>query len=228
MTKIFIATPAFSGKVDVMYAISLSDTCMELCANNINHDLLITTCGSLLVLERNRLIARFLETDCTHILCIDSDIAWSGRTIPNMLKHDVPFVCGLYPSRHNVKDFFFRQHTKNDGSLIINENGLIKVQGAPAGFMLIRREVFVKIMQDNPHLEYVTNEANGERYKGFAFFNAEIIKGEFFGEDYAFCNLVNKSGFDCWVDPCIELDHAGVKGMFLTKVIVSKPIKETI
>jgi hypothetical protein len=223
VTKIFLATPAFDGKVNVQYAISMADTAMALAMSGIKTDFRIHTSGSLLCAERNRLMDSFLKTDCTHILCVDSDLGWPPAAIPAMLSKAVDFVAGCYPTRVD-KEFLFRPCQNEDGSLVVDpQKGLIKMLYIPAGFMLIRREVIEKTMKDHPHLKY-TPKSNCMP-SGYALFNTEIFEGEFWGEDYVFCRHVRESGFDIWVDPQIQFDHAGNIGC-LAQVLSNEPPKE--
>lgn len=52
MTKIFLATPAFDGKVTVPFACSLADTQIFLASHGIQTIIRIHTSGSLLVREK--------------------------------------------------------------------------------------------------------------------------------------------------------------------------------
>ncbi len=218
MTKVFIATPAYSGSVDVPYAISLAETTLLLASNGIEVVNRITTSGSLLVAERNRLIKSFLETDCTHILCVDADLGWPAQAVKEMLNQDKDFIVGCYPSRkENV--FLFRPILNEDKS-IVKEGQLLEMEYIPAGFMLIKRHVLEKIINDNPQLYFKPKDPNAP--DGYCLFNTEVWEGEFWGEDYSFCRLARNSGFRIWADPLIEFDHHGVRGM-LIQALTDKP-----
>src|SRR5512145_316867 len=43
---------------------------------------------------RNKIVAHFLETDCTHLLMTDPDGAWPPSAIKRLLEHKVPIVAG--------------------------------------------------------------------------------------------------------------------------------------
>jgi hypothetical protein len=210
--KIFIATPAFDGKTHVQYATSLSDTTSLLTQAGIGYQLCVTTSGSLLAAERNKLISLFMQSDCTHILCIDSDLGWPAQAIPAMLLKDVEFIAGLYPTR-KIKQFLFRNKTNENGSLIVDaDKKLIKMQCIPAGFMLIKRSAIQKMIDKFPELYFSPKDkAHEPRY---ALFNTELIDEEFWGEDYVFCRRAEEAGIDIWIDPAIQFDHAGIIGSF--------------
>lgn len=210
--KVMIATPAYSGKVDVPYALSFTNTVMLLKSNNIDVYPLVVKSGSLLVNERNRLVQAFWESDCTHLLCIDADLGWPAQAVLAMLETKKEFVAGIYPTRGDNNSFTFRPVWNEDNSLV-NENHLIKMQYVPAGFMLIARSAIQKMRDAHPQLEYKPSDPRDKAETGFCFFNTEVWNGEFWGEDYVFCRKAREAGVDIWVDPLIQFDHAGTIGM---------------
>jgi len=223
-SKLFIATPAFDGKVHVPFAIALAET-FALCAKkHIGIEYRVLTSGSLLCAERNRLVKAFLESDCTHMLCIDSDLGWPAEAVVALLRKQEHFIAGCYPTRTD-KVFLFRPVVNEDQSLIVNQDkGLVKMSYIPAGFMLLTRELLEKMVKDNPDRNFVPKDPSNP--PGCALFNTEIHEGEFWGEDYVFCRLARQSGFDIWVDPMIQFNHAGNIGM-LAQVLTEKPPEET-
>lgn len=215
MTKIMISTPAYDGKVFVQYAISLSETILLLAGNQIQTQIHIPTAGSLLVAERNRIVETFMNSDCTHLLCIDSDLAWPAQAVLAMIKQNLEFVAGIYPARGDTS-FVFRAKLNSDNSIVKNDTGLLAMEYIPAGFMLLTRSVFEKMYKALPELYYEPKADQLKHLKGYCLFNTEIYEGEFWGEDYTFCRNARKSGVDIWVDPFIEFDHAGLRGQLLS------------
>lgn len=208
--KIFIATPAFSGKVNIQYAISLAETVDLLHRNGISTQKFITSSGSLLCAERNRILHAFLNSDCTHILCIDSDLGWPALAVKSMIDKDKDIIGGIYPSRIE-RSFTFRPCLNENGSLVVGENSLLKMECIPSGFLLMKKTVIQKMCEDNPERLCRPKDGNPPFY---CLFNTEIINSEFWGEDYVFCILARKSGFEIWIDPFIQFDHNGTIGMF--------------
>ena len=225
MTKLFIATPAFDGKVNVSYACSLADTRLYLAANSIETVIRIHVSGSLLVRERNDLVKAFLETDCTHMLCIDSDIAWNPVDVKRMIDMEESFVAALYPARGPEKCFLFRGVYGENKRMDISEKKLLEMEYIPAGFMLIKRIVFESMILKMPEIYYEPKDESLKHTKGHMFFGIELWEGEFWGEDYVFCRRARQCGFKIWIDPTIVLDHAGVKGAFI-ECLTEKPPAE--
>ncbi len=219
--KLFIATPAFDGKTHIPYAISLAETAVLCKKHHIEIQYCIVASGSLLCAERNRLVEAFVQSDCTHMLCIDSDLGWPADAVLAMLRKDVPFVAGCYPAR-TEKSFIFRPALNEDQSVVVDKDkGLLKMEYIPAGFMIIRREVLEKMIADYPERRFVPKDTS--KPSGTALFNTELFEGEFWGEDYIFCKLARQSGFEIWVDPMIQFDHAGNIGMFAEVLTEKSP-----
>ncbi len=223
MTKLFIATPAFDGKVNVSYACSLAETRLYLASHAIETVMRIHTSGSLLVRERNDLIKAFLESDCTHILMIDSDIAWNPVDVQRMINFDEDFVASLYPARGPDKCFLFRGIYGENKRMDVSKKGLLEMEYIPAGFMLLKRCVLEKMQEHFPELHYMPKDASLAHTEGYCLFDTEVWDGEFWGEDYVFCRRARQAGFQIWIDPTIRLDHAGVAGAFMEALTDQKP-----
>lgn len=219
MVKIFLGTPAYSGKVNAQFAISLAETYCDLARNNIECDIRLNCSGSLLCAERNRLVDTFLKSDCTHMLCVDSDLGWPFQCVRGLLSHDLDFVGGVYPTRRE-NAFLFRPIFNDDKSIRKTEKGLLEMESIPAGFMLLKRQMLEKMVRHFPHLYFSPKDPT--KPSGYALFNTEVINEEFWGEDYVFCLRARQAGFQIWVDPCIEFDHDGVRGMLLQALTEDK------
>jgi len=225
MPKVFLATPAFIGKVDVPYAIALAETQLLLASSEIEVVMRITTSGSLLVAERNRLVEAFRNSDCTHMLFIDSDLGWPPMAVKALLDHDLDFVAGVYPTRGIERTFTFRPVTKSDGSIVISDKGLLKCDYIPAGFMLMKKQAIEKMCTAFPELYFKPKDSRCPDDKGYCLFNTELWNGEFWGEDYFFCRKAREAGLEIWVDPMIQFNHAGTVGM-LRDVLTTEKKKD--
>lgn len=223
MTKLFIATPAFDGKVNVSYACALADTCLYLGSLGIQTVIRIHTSGSLLVRERNDLVKAFLASDCTHVLMIDSDIGWNPQDVQRLINADENFVASLYPARGGDKCFLFRGVYGENKKMDVSEKGLLEMEYIPAGFMLLKRNVLEKMIEHFPELHYLPKDASLHHTEGHCLFDTEVWEGEFWGEDYVFCRRARQAGFRIWIDPMIKLDHAGVSGAFIECLTDQKP-----
>lgn len=170
--KLFIATPAYGGMVTMGYAVGLAATATMFQASGLECQLGQLCNESLITRARNRLVADFLKTDCTHMLFIDADIAFSPRDVKALVDADVEACCGAYPMKavgwQNViqaaQDGKSQEQCERAGArFAVNltapgTNGaaiqgmqkaghtFIPVGDAATGFLLLRREVITRFI----------------------------------------------------------------------------------
>jgi hypothetical protein len=98
-------------------------------------------------------------------------------------------------------------------------DGFLDVVYAPTGFMLIRREVFLALMERFPALHCqprLTGRAehdSGEMARfHYAFFDTMIDPQtrEYLSEDYAFCQRIKEIGITPTIDTRSNFTHQGV------------------
>jgi hypothetical protein len=222
--KLLIATPSYEGKLTIDYTSSLLLTSLLLKKEGYEFGTLINRCGTLLVAERNAIIRTFIESDYTHILCVDYDIGWNAQDVLEMISYDLEFVAGVYPSRKQMM-YTFRPFFKEDKSLIINDQGLVSMQYVPAGFMLIRKSAFEKIIEKFPEIRYESKDPELVDAQGWVFFNTELFEGEFWGEDYVFCRKAIQAGVEIWTNPQFIFKHGPNSGK-LFDVMSERPPEE--
>lgn len=179
---------------------------------------------SLIDIARDTLSNMFMNTDCTHILFIDSDISWDTKAIKLLLdnKH-LDIVGGIYPKKKidNYPIYSSDQIGTVDSSIFCpleefnDRSSPVKVKHLPAGFMLISKNVFELMSQDKSK-EYYTKDGT----KLVSFFSCELVdndidwpknvKGKLhYGEDANFCRKARMLGFSCYAIPAIGLSHTG-------------------
>jgi GT2 family glycosyltransferase len=95
-----------------------------------------------------------------------------------------------------------------DGSLI-EKDGLVQMQGIPAGFMLLKRSMIEKMYEHYKDLSY--DPIVPGDISGVALFNSDVVNRKFYGEDILFCKRAIDAGFEIWTDPNVALSHAGAK-----------------
>lgn len=216
--SVLIATPAYDGTVHAQYAVSLNETIMQLAIAGIEARPFIECGGSLLIATRNRILQTFLDSEATHLLCIDSDLGWPAEAVLSMLQQNKDFIAGVYPARNKPGVYLARPQLTNTGEFIL-DNHLIKADYVPAGFMLLTRECVLKMCAKFPH-KYVNPKLKHESSIAMhCLFETEVFEEEFWGEDFVFCRRAREAGLDIWVDPLIEFDHAGTKGALIETLV---------
>ena len=224
-----IASPCHHGKVDNVFTLSLIQSLYILDHNSIQTVVLLPATGSILAKERNKIIKAFIDSDCTHLLMIDSDIGWPASTPFNFLNLNKDIVAGIYPARCNTSHenkFIFLPDLASDGSIITNKSKtLLKILRAPAGFMMVTKDAILKMQEKHHDLKYEGIDINGNKEEGFVLFNTELKDGKFWGEDYVFCRNAIEAGINIWCDPTITFNHSGFIGCLSDVLTEIPPIK---
>lgn len=210
---LMLATPCYGGVVTNGYLLSMIRTCAGLTGRGIRHEVVTAAGDSLVARARNTLVSVFMTSGHSHLLFIDADIEWPWEAVVQLLAADKDVVCGAYPKKMTPRTYavnFLPGSTGPDPA-----TGLVEVEAAAGGFLMIRRAVFDRMMQAYPETRYggtegLSAQQNQFTYTLFDCFVAEI-GGErrFLSEDYGFCRRWRSLGGSIWLDPRIELRHHG-------------------
>lgn len=204
--SVMLLTPAYGGQVFVPYYLSVVRF-DRLCRDN-NIPFNIESCynESLIQRARNSNVDGFLrKTDYTHALFIDSDIEFNENDIINLIKSNKDIIGGLYPKKkinwdnisNKINNDKEKYHTPSDleayskeyvlihrnNTMNFDENGIVETRYVGTGYMLVKRSVFLDMMEEHPFDFY---NANGNI--SFMFFNSELRYGAYLSEDYWFCD----------------------------------------
>jgi len=160
---------------------------------------------------RNDLSHEFLESDCTHILFVDSDIIFSYEQVKKILECDEDIVGGFYVKKQDGKV----SPVCNTLSTIDKPrvDGLVQVKYMGTGFLRISRKVFEVMIQEMPELAY-TDDRDGKTIK-HDFWRMGVAKDcvtgmkRWLSEDWQFCQFAIECGFNIWADASILLQHSG-------------------
>jgi len=198
--SVFIATPAYGGQVAIQYVGSLLGTCASLNSAGIQVITSLVHGGPYIESERNHAIKRFLDTDCTHLLFIDSDLEFQHDAALRLLNRDKPIIAGLYPFKSDEAPGFPVRPIGEE------KDGLLQCEGVPTGFMLVKREVIEALVMAYPELAYTENQI-----KLVALFQNITKDGQFWGEDYIFCQRWSAIGGELWAETDLTFSHCGSK-----------------
>ncbi len=117
---------------------------------------------------RNDIVKTFLESDCTHLLFVDSDTIPPANAITKLLAANKPIVSGLTPiiehneNRKNDSNGFYKKYNcvGQDDKHVETYSGLIPIKGAGGSCILIERSVFEKI--EKPYYRFVYQDDSGK------------------------------------------------------------------
>jgi hypothetical protein len=230
---ICIATPCYGSQVFQNYFLSVISLIMTVThRRDIDISFIVRGGDSLITRSRNSITAEFLASpQYTHLLWIDADIGFRPEAIYRLIAANKDIAAGIYPLKAlqfpeqipaMSRDELIFRHTgypfNPTGNTFRVENGFVPVKDAPTGLMLIKREVFTKMIESYPELKYkpdhqVGLEAIAEKINDYYynFFDTFIDEeGRYLSEDYAFCRLWQKVGGEVYADANSKLTHTGL------------------
>ena len=238
--KFFVATPCYGGQLTEPYFRSVVKLMTFFNQHRIPLAFGTIANESLVTRARNVLVAYFLNSDYTHLMFVDADIEFQVEDMLKLFVHNKDIAVGAYPKKgvnwSHIKEGILmdpsRQHTNQQiGALgsdyainfkfqnketktVAVENGLIKLHDAGTGFMMIKRETILKMIEKYPELKYNNDvQMGGVDLKDnfYALFDTMIdpIDRRYLSEDYTFCRRWQAMDGDIWLDPSISLNHYG-------------------
>jgi len=220
--KLMIATPCYMSQMFAPYAESVMATLGMLKDIGVEYQMQYLNGDSYIDRAKNTIVANFLESDCTDLLMIDSDMQFSPDAVGRMLRHTQGIVGGFFPMKNAWAQFC--------GHLLPDENGmqpdvskaielwdgscLLAAHLLPGGFLRLKRDVLERFADQYPTVVYLdpcADPAKPERVYT-AFFECMIHEHLRYGEDATFCRRMREMGETLYVDPNISFGHYGVKG----------------
>lgn len=202
---IMFAAPCYAGMVTQEFLTSHLQLIQVLMQINLKFQHLFIKNESLIPRGRNTCAATFLKSECSHLMFIDSDIQFMPDDVASLWNLQKGVACGVYPMKRDDAPYA----AWVDGKLLVEESmpkEPFKVDYAGTGFMLIHREVFLRLQKAFPQWKY--EESYGEAW---AFFQDPIEDGFHLSEDYFFCKRYREIGGEVWMDPQVRLKHVGNK-----------------
>lgn len=200
--SVLFCTPCYGGKVEVQFLKSCMSLQEELLAAGIDHDFHFGWNESLVTRARNEMTAAFLGTDYQYQMWIDADIEFTAEDFSKLWNMDADIACGVYAMKKREEQWFAAW---KDGKLIKDLDqfaGPIEVDYAGTGFLLIRREVILKLMETAESYE-------GPNGRVPALYMTPIHNDIFESEDYHFCRKAREAGYKIIMDPSVRLGHYG-------------------
>jgi hypothetical protein len=187
---------------------------------------------ALITRARQDLAAHFLGIPtATHLLFVDSDIGFETEQVFRFLAFGGEVLAGVYPTKKvdwERVSFLAAQGRKplDSSSLsyvmefdnpekIAARGGFARVKYAGTGFLMVRRDVLVKMVGHYTDLKYTRQNQSDDPLKDSpnrcALFNCMIDSstGTFLSEDYSFCRRWTDLKGEIWADLESRLTHVG-------------------
>lgn len=186
---------------------SLLETQHALASANIVSDIEMQVGGSIVHHARTKAAWHFLQSKCSHLFWVDSDMVWAAKDFMRLLALGTKLDCvfAAYPCRAEPIRFFAA--IEECKTYEANEFGCLPVRGAGLGFCCVQRRVIEALAEAAPKLRYPDVD-DGPVPR---LFRCDDHDGYARGEDIAFFDDVKAAGFQVWLDPSVELGHIGVK-----------------
>lgn len=205
--KVFVALPVY-GWVPMQFA-----NCLEALFRNPPCEMMRRSiCGDSLVSRaRNTLTAEFLRSDCTHLLFIDSDLIFSPDQVARLLSHDKEVAAGFYPKKQDGALRWVCNANLDETEA--DENGLQEVRYMGTGFLMVKREVFTKMLSEfRREMEYNPDHApHRTEWDFWAVGPYKFDNGltRYLSEDWYFCQRWLDMGGKVFADTRIICRHIG-------------------
>ena len=201
--KIFIAVTCYDGKIHGKCADSILKNCLSLM--KAGHIVTVYYHNELYIdRARNFCAGLFLDSDCSDMVFVDSDLQFEDDAILKLIKHDRQLIGTAYRLKQEhihypiVLDFSHENNCKEE------ETGLVYVKSMPTGLMRIQRSVFEELIK---HYDMKCDDQGL-----YQFFRTGTVFSEtnsWFGEDAYFCKIWRDMGKELFVCPDINTTHIG-------------------
>lgn len=151
---------------------------------------------------RAELLRAALDAQVDDIVFIDHDVSFEPADLIKLIQTPGDVVSGLYRFKIPEEEYMGALATDEDGKPIVRDDGCIKAEWIPAGFMKITKEGVDRFMRAYPELTF------GPKFSlSVDLFNHGAHDGLWWGEDYAFSRRWNAMEETIWVIPDLNLTH---------------------
>jgi hypothetical protein len=205
MPKLFIGLPIYAQvPADFMACLLALQACKPC-------ELEVHFCqGDGIARSRNQLTARFLGSDCTHLLFIDCDLIFSPEHVARIIGHDVPVVGGLYPKKQEGRVEWVINACLTPTAP--DARGLQPVRYIGTGFLCVQRAVFERMIAAHPEIAF--NADYGARDVQHDLWPMGVYQypdgsSRYLSEDWFFCQRWLDLGGEVLADTRVILKHIG-------------------
>jgi hypothetical protein len=227
-----IGTPCYGRQVTDLYAASLLKLLLACQRRDIRLQVQMTGSDALITRARQNVVAQFLAIEAaTHLLFIDADIGFEPEQVFRLIDFDAAMTAAIYPikrldwdkvaatvqaGRAPLSSAALSYMVEFEGGAqIAVRDGFARVSYAGTGFLMIRREALLAMIQHYPELRYSHDHKPNDKLAGSpwrsALFNCMIDEktGTYLSEDFSFCRRWTAMGGEIWADLESRLTHVG-------------------
>lgn len=229
--SLLVATPSHHGNYCTQYLLSLvalQNYCLK---NSIEFELKVTEGISNIDRARNMLASLFLqESSASHLLFVDDDMGFATDEICKMFEwgNHADVVAAMYPAKQfdwerlkriilanpdidaahlpNLASSYKGMWKSTDDRPILG-NHPVAVHAIGTGLMMISRQCLLRLVRDASIPVIAKDDVTGSSI--FEFFRSRIVDGMPQGEDYYFCELVQRNNGKVLGCPWVTTTHTG-------------------
>ena len=230
--KVYLATPCYGCLLTLEYTLSVVGLQAACLARRLNCVVDFVGNESLVQRARNILVARFLQSDATHMLFVDADIGFKPEAALRLLDFLVStgeeVACAVYPKKHvdwravEAKASSGDPEPLHQAGLDFNINvragseareGFVEVLDCATGFMMISRgaleRMCVRFAGDLTCVNDIPGQQSVREYVALFDCMIDPVSRRYLSEDYAFCRRWQSMGGKIWADLTTPLCHTG-------------------
>lgn len=151
---------------------------------------------------RNAMLRKALDANADVIVFLDHDISWGEQDLLRLIETKAEVAAGTYRFKKDSEEYMGQVFSGADGTPLVREDGCIKAELVPAGFLKITAKAVDIFAKKYPELLY------GTAYRPHIdLFNHGAINGLWYGEDYAFSKRWRATRNELWIVPDLNLTH---------------------
>ena len=152
---------------------------------------------------RNKMLRKALDQKPGVIVFLDHDVSAAPKDLLTLVETPGDVVCGTYRFKKDEEEYMgLLMDDPVTHRPIVREDGCIRAELIPAGFLKITPKAVDKFMIKHPRLCF------GPQYRQEVdLFNHGVENGRWYSEDYAFSRHWLETGGDIWIVPTLQIDH---------------------
>lgn len=151
---------------------------------------------------RATMLRKALDANADVIVFLDHDLSWRPEDLLTLIQTPGDVVAGLYRYKKDEVEYMGAVDTDAAHRPVLRDDGCMRANRVPAGFLKVTRAAVATFMRAYPHLMY-----GDPTSPSVDLFNHGAHEWTWYGEDYAFSRNWLACGGEIWVVPDLDLTH---------------------
>ncbi len=157
--------------------------------------------------SRENVLVEFMKTNCTHLFTVDDDIDVPSDAILKLVDANKDIIAGLY--RLKTLSYYSPAVRLADNSEVrwrecLKKRGIEEAIYVSTGCMMVKRTVFLDLIQKYPQLHYTRNVTGDPAW---GLYTPYIHEWESLSEDWAFCQRAIDVGYKIFAHCDVQCAH---------------------